>query len=1456
MMDVKAYTLGQVCNQVASQFVSNDSHLPQLREIDFHQHSIHGDSLADWYKDPRMSHVNEFFKNKTTKHSMQKTNREWGQWTSGHVRVSQSQLSVDGASKECMNQKIPPRRLQLQNMIQHEISGASFSSQVAHCLTSPFVNSNSPYPVVDYSMVVWNNSNTLQTNNVNDSSFFEGRSFGSSKGSPCDGYNRGVATTFMGTRHVASGMVPSPEKISSITACSDADMHSDTGPFDGAPTFPSSSLLSESSSENYVQQKHLNEGELNLIKHEGFMENNQNVYSERVPLFFRENLELPFPDLQNLQKDAQRIPEASDIFPRANLDISKPTCEDLLEPKLQMPGSHQFHQQHQDERLNEIAPRKTSKQLYLCSEQSHGVKHVSSESYAILFGPTGAAKVVHSSDLTFKTILVSYMNYKRMNVDGNQVSFMKHMHATLCNESTCYCDQYSELVSHFDNCHCWECNICKPVRRFCVTGKPLGGSRKQGKVHFEGSCDTDFSCTPVPTEDNLPPPKRLKIGNPGSLETGVSYVVASSKNQPCEPEKLSHLQQLPDAPVSNNLDEMEIKMGVSTPLQDSISTASSSRNNVTETAQRSDLKGTPIHPEEFIGCSKEGETAHECISEVRNNVMDNFKKSEELIVDHKVEEREVRTKSDQANLETKSNLIAPAANSETKMEEPKIMGVSLIEFFTVEEMKEHLLSLRQWVGQEVKGSPMAYSVGENSCQLCAMDKLVLAPAPIYCSACGARMKFGMVYYCGLDEMGTQHCFCTSCFKKSRGGDISFHGISVSKEKLHKEKNDHEDEESWVQCDKCKGWQHQICGLYNDKRDLGGKAEYICPKCYLEGIEVGERVPLPKTAAFGAKDLPTTMLSDYIEQRLFRRLNQEREERANSLQKNLDEVPGATDLVVRVVLSVSKLLKVKQQFLDIFHDENYPTEFPYRSKVILLFQKIEGVDVCLFGMYIQEFGSECGQPNQRCVYISYLDSVKYFRPEIRTVSGEALRTFVYHEILIGYLDFCKKRGFATCYIWACPPLKGEDYILYCHPESQRTPKADKLRQWYKSMLRKAAKENIVVHCTNLYDHFFVPTGECNIKITAARLPYFDGDYCSGAAVDMIKNIEQGSQVGSQSKGKNVLTKRTLKAMGHTNLSDNATKDILLMQKLGQTIFPVKEDFIMAHLQFTCMCCREMIRSGSRWYCNECKNFQLCERCHDVEQNLNEWNTHTSNTGEKHFISQVAVNDVPIDTVDTDVILDNGYFENRHSFLSFCQGSHYQFDTLRRAKHSSMMILFHLHNSTEPGVGATCYICHQDIMVNQGWHCEICPGFAACDGCYQIKGGDFHIHKLSQRSSIINCGAKNRQAQLHKHMPMREALDVLLMHASQCNATKIKPCSYPNCLQVRKLFHHTQQCNLRLAGGCQVCQKIWKLLKEHSKNCRDSGCGVPRCMDLKKRAELLASQSETRRRAAVVGSLRDS
>jgi E1A/CREB-binding protein len=105
--------------------------------------------------------------------------------------------------------------------------------------------------------------------------------------------------------------------------------------------------------------------------------------------------------------------------------------------------------------------------------------------------------------------------------------------------------------------------------------------------------------------------------------------------------------------------------------------------------------------------------------------------------------------------------------------------------------------------------------------------------------------------------------------------------------------------------------------------------------------------------------------------------------------------------------------------------------------------------------------------------------------------------------------------------------------------------------YLAMLRKASKEGIVAELTNLYDHFFMTMGECKAKVTAARLPYFDGDYWPGAAEDMINQLRQEEddrKLQKKSKTKKIITKRALKAAGHTDLSGNASKDAMLMQKV--------------------------------------------------------------------------------------------------------------------------------------------------------------------------------------------------------------------------------------------------------------------------------------------------------------------
>lgn len=101
-----------------------------------------------------------------------------------------------------------------------------------------------------------------------------------------------------------------------------------------------------------------------------------------------------------------------------------------------------------------------------------------------------------------------------------------------------------------------------------------------------------------------------------------------------------------------------------------------------------------------------------------------------------------------------------------------------------------------------------------------------------------------------------------------------------------------------------------------------------------------------------------------------------------------------------------------------------------------------------------------------------------------------------------------------------------------------------------MLRKASKENIVIELTNLYDHFFIPTGECKAKITASRLPYFDGDFWPCAAKDILYQLRQEgdkiTKLQKKGKTKKLITKRA--SLSAADLAANASNDIVLLQKV--------------------------------------------------------------------------------------------------------------------------------------------------------------------------------------------------------------------------------------------------------------------------------------------------------------------
>ncbi|KAH8050523.1 histone acetyltransferase [Aureococcus anophagefferens] len=174
---------------------------------------------------------------------------------------------------------------------------------------------------------------------------------------------------------------------------------------------------------------------------------------------------------------------------------------------------------------------------------------------------------------------------------------------------------------------------------------------------------------------------------------------------------------------------------------------------------------------------------------------------------------------------------------------------------------------------------------------------------------------------------------------------------------------------------------------------------------------------------------------------------------------------APSVAVRLVSCVPQSLRVQGMLRKHFvgpGGAELPEAIPFESRSVVLFQKNDGVDLCVFSMYVHEFGDSCG-PSAKRVYVAYLDSVEYFRP--RTA-----RTEVYHELLVAYLDWSRRRGFTAAHIWACPPQRGNNFIFWCHPTHQRTPSRERLTEWYRAMVRRAVETGAVSRVASLYDEY--------------------------------------------------------------------------------------------------------------------------------------------------------------------------------------------------------------------------------------------------------------------------------------------------------------------------------------------------------------------------------------------------
>uniref|UniRef100_A0A1A8LDQ4 histone acetyltransferase n=1 Tax=Nothobranchius pienaari TaxID=704102 RepID=A0A1A8LDQ4_9TELE len=614
-------------------------------------------------------------------------------------------------------------------------------------------------------------------------------------------------------------------------------------------------------------------------------------------------------------------------------------------------------------------------------------------------------------------------------------------------------------------------------------------------------------------------------------------------------------------------------------------------------------------------------------------------------------------------------------------------------------------------------------------------------------------------------------FCEKCFNEIQGESVSLGDdpsqpqTSINKDQFQKKKNDTLDPELLVECTDCGRKMHQICVLHNETIwPLG----FVCNGCLKKANK------MRKENKYAAKRLPQTKLGNFLETRV------------NDYIKRQSH-PESGEVTIRVVHVSDKVVEVKPGMKSRFVDSGEMAEsFPYRMKALFAFEDIDGAEVCFFGMHVQEYGSDCPPPNQRRVYISYLDSVHFFKPR-------HLRTAVYHEILLGYLEYVKRMGFTTGHIWACPPSEGDDYIFHCHPLDQKIPKPKRLQEWYKKMLDKAVAERII----HDYKDIFKQATEDRLT-SAKELPYFEGDFWPNVLEESIKELEQEEE------------ERKREENSTSSESTDATK--------GDSKNAKKKNN------------KKTSKNKSSLSRANKKKPGMPSVSNDLSQKLYA-------TMEKHkevffvirLIAGPTANSLPPIT-DLDPLMACDLMDGRDAFLTLARDKHLEFSSLRRSKWSSMCMLVELHNQSQDRFVYTCNECKHHVETR--FHCTVCEDYDLCITCYNTKG---HEHKMDKLGLGLDDDSNNQAAAATQSPGDSRRLSIQrciqsLVHACQCRNAN---CSLPSCQKMKRVVQHTKGCKRKTNGGCPICKQLIALCCYHAKHCQENKCPVPFCLNIKQK-----------------------
>ena len=157
-----------------------------------------------------------------------------------------------------------------------------------------------------------------------------------------------------------------------------------------------------------------------------------------------------------------------------------------------------------------------------------------------------------------------------------------------------------------------------------------------------------------------------------------------------------------------------------------------------------------------------------------------------------------------------------------------------------------------------------------------------------------------------------------------------------------------------------------------------------------------------------------------------------------------------------------------------------------------------------------------------------------------------------------------------------------------------------------------------------------------------------------------------------------------------------------------------------------------------------------------------------------------------TIDNDDQFESEMFENRQLFLNYYPVNNCQFDEFRRAKFSTIMVLYQFHNTHVPKFVRQFGACQRDLCNVRSQHrCEVCTDFDLYLDCFslikkksRICKSSRYVHHKSHTFSLFKCIPANNSrcvpvnnvshtVQADRKKTLQEYLKIL-NHAAYCVA----------------------------------------------------------------------------------------